>query len=201
VGLALARGLVALHGGRVEARSDGPGRGSEFIVRLPVGAPAWEVSQVEVSADRPAADVGLRILVVDDSRDAADTCATVLELSGHEVQTAYDGRRALELAGTFRPHALVLDIGLPDVNGYEVARSIRAAPWGASMVLIAVSGWGQGEDRRRALEAGFDHHLTKPIAAETLESLLQSLDTSEPDRKEYLASGRAGTRAGVPEPR
>jgi len=200
VGLALARGLVALHGGRVEARSDGPGRGSEFIVRLPVAAPAWEVSQVEVSADRPA-DVGLRILVVDDSRDAADTCATVLELSGHEVQTAYDGRRALELAGTFRPHALVLDIGLPDVNGYEVARSIRAAPWGRGMVLIAVTGWGQGEDRRRALEAGFDHHLTKPIAAETLESLLQSLDTSEPDRKEYLASGRAGTRAGVPEPR
>jgi len=201
VGLALARGLVALHGGRVEARSDGPGRGSEFIVRLPVAAPAWEVSQVEVSADRPAADVGLRILVVDDSRDAADTCATVLELSGHEVRTAYDGRRALELAGTFRPHALVLDIGLPDVNGYEVARSIRAAPWGGRMVLIAVTGWGQGEDRRRALEAGFDHHLTKPIAAETLESLLQRLDTSEPDRKEYLASGRAGTRAGVPEPR
>ena len=201
VGLALARGLVALHGGRVEARSDGPGRGSEFIVRLPVAAPAWEVSQVEVSADRPAADVGLRILVVDDSRDAADTCATVLELSGHEVRTAYDGRRALELAGTFRPHALVLDIGLPDVNGYEVARSIRAAPWGGRMVLIAVTGWGQGEDRRRALEAGFDHHLTKPIAAETLESLLQCLDTSEPDRKEYLASGRAGTRAGVPEPR
>jgi len=201
VGLALARGLVALHGGRVEARSDGPGRGSEFIVRLPVAAPAWEVSQVEVSADRPAADVGLRILVVDDSRDAADTCATVLELSGHEVRTAYDGRRALELAGTFRPHALVLDIGLPDVNGYEVARSIRAAPWGGGMVLIAVTGWGQGEDRRRALEAGFDHHLTKPIAAETLESLLQCLDTSEPDRKEYLASGRAGTRAGVPEPR
>ncbi len=201
VGLALARGLVALHGGRVEARSDGPGRGSEFIVRLPVGAPAWEVSQVEVSADRPAAGVGLRILVVDDSRDAADTCATVLELSGHEVQTAYDGRRALGLAGTFRPHALVLDIGLPDVNGYELARSIRAAPWGGGMVLIAVTGWGQGEDRRRALEAGFDHHLTKPIAAETLESLLQCLDTSEPDREEYLASGRAGTRAGVPEPR
>jgi PAS domain S-box-containing protein len=200
VGLALARGLVALHGGRVEVRSDGPGRGSEFIVRLPVGVPAWEVSQVEVSADRPAADVGLRILVVDDSRDAADTCATVLELSGHEVQTAYDGRRALELAGTFRPHALVLDIGLPDVNGYELARSIRAAPWGGGMVLIAVTGWGQGEDRRRALEAGFDHHLTKPIAAETLESLLQCLDTSEPDRKEYLASGKAGTRAGVPEP-
>ena len=189
VGLALARGLVLLHGGRVEARSDGPGRGSEFIVRLPVGVAASEASQVEVSADGPATDTGLKILVVDDSRDVADTCATVLELSGHEVQTAYSGQRALELAGTFRPHALVMDIGLPDVNGYELARTIRAAPWGGGMVLIAVTGWGQGKDRRRALEAGFDHHLTKPIAAETLESLLQSLDTSEPDRKEYLASG------------
>lgn len=201
VGLALVRGLVALHGGRVEARSDGPGRGSEFIVRLPVGVAVPEVSQVEVSADDPAADAGLKILVVDDSRDAADTCATVLELSGHEVQTAYNGRRALELARTFRPHALLLDIGLPDVNGYELARTIRAAPWGGGMLLIAVTGWGQDEDRRRALEAGFDHHLTKPIAAETLESLLQCLDRSQPDRKEYLASGKAGTRAGVPEPR
>jgi PAS domain S-box-containing protein len=201
VGLALARGLVALHGGRVEARSDGPGRGSEFIVRLPAGVPALEVSQVEVSADGPATDAGLKILVVDDSQDAADTCATVLELSGHEVQTAYSGRRALELARTFRPHALLLDIGLPDVNGYELARTIRAAPWGGGMVLIAVTGWGQSKDRRRALEAGFDHHLTKPIAAETLESLLQSLDRSEPDRKEYLASGKAGTRAAVPGPR
>jgi len=201
VGLALARGLVALHGGRLEARSDGPGRGSEFIVRLPTGAPAFEVSQVEVRADGPVTDAGLKILVVDDSQDAADTCATVLELSGHEVQTAYSGRRALELARTFRPHALLLDIGLPDVNGYELARTIRAAPWGGGMVLIAVTGWGQGKDRRRALEAGFDHHLTKPIAAETLESLLQSLDRSEPDRKEYLASGKAGTRAAVPGPR
>jgi PAS domain S-box-containing protein len=204
VGLALARGLVSLHGGRVEARSDGPGRGSEFIVRLPVGVAASEVSQVEVSADGPATDAGLKILVVDDSRDAADTCATVLELSGHEVQTAYSGRRALELARTFRPHALLLDIGLPDVNGYELARTIRAAPWAEGMVLIAVTGWGQDEDRRRALQAGFDHHLTKPIAAETLESLLQSLGAEFHDgtnRNEYLASGQAGTPAGVPEPR
>jgi PAS domain S-box-containing protein len=198
VGLALVRGLVSLHAGRVEARSDGPGRGSEFIVRLPVGVAAWEVSQVELSADGPATDAGLKILVVDDSLDAADTCATVLELSGHEVQTAYSGRRALELARTFRPHALLLDIGLPDVNGYELARTIRAAPWAEGMVLIAVTGWGQDEDRRRALEAGFDHHLTKPIAAETLESLLQSLGA---DRNEYLVSVTAGTPAGVPEPR
>jgi PAS domain S-box-containing protein len=199
VGLALARGLASLHGGRIEARSDGPGRGSEFIVRLPVGVAASEVSQVEVSADGPATDARLKILVVDDSRDAADTCATVLELSGHQVQTAYSGRRALELASTFRPHALLLDIGLPDVNGYELARTIRAAPWAEGMVLIAVTGWGQDEDRRRALEAGFDHHLTKPITAEKLESLLQSLGAEF--RSEYLASGKSGTPAGVPEPR
>jgi DNA-binding response OmpR family regulator len=98
-----------------------------------------------------------------------------LELSGHHVQTAYTGRRALELAEAFRPHALLLDIGLPDFNGYELAAKIRALPWGRGVILIAVTGWGQEEDRARALEAGCDHHLTKPIAPETVESLLQSL--------------------------
>jgi len=117
----------------------------------------------------------LRILVVDDNRDAADSCASLLELSGHHVQTAYTGRRALELAEAFRPHALLLDIGLPDFNGYELAAKIRALPWGRGVILIAVTGWGQEEDRARALEAGCDHHLTKPIAPETVESLLQSL--------------------------
>jgi DNA-binding response OmpR family regulator len=99
-----------------------------------------------------------------------------LELSGHHVQTAYTGRHALELAETFRPHALLLDIGLPDFSGYELATKIRESSWGRGVILIAVTGWGQDEDRRRALEAGCDHHLTKPIAAETVESLLQSLN-------------------------
>ena len=115
------------------------------------------------------AGAGLRILVVDDSADAADSCSALLELSGHAVQTAYSGRRALELAEAFRPDALLLDIGLPDINGYEVARAIRAAPWAEGMALIAITGWGQEEDRRRALGAGFDLHLTEPIAAETLD--------------------------------
>jgi CheY-like chemotaxis protein len=119
---------------------------------------------------------GMKILVVDDNRDAADSCATLLELSGHHVQTAYTGRRALELAETFRPHALLLDIGLPDFDGYQLATTIRATPWGRSILLIAVTGWGQEEDRRRAFEAGCDHHLTKPIAAEAVESLLQTFD-------------------------
>jgi CheY-like chemotaxis protein len=122
-----------------------------------------------------AADVGLKILVVDDNRDAADTCAMLLEASGHHVQTAYTGRRALELARTFRPHALLLDIGLPDIDGYKLAEQVRATPWGRSAILVAVTGWGQEQDRQRAVAAGFDQHLVKPISAETVESLLQSL--------------------------
>jgi PAS domain S-box-containing protein len=175
IGLSLVRGLVTLHGGSVEARSDGPGCGSEFTVRLPARTPVEEPADIEEEADAPVAGAGMKILVVDDNRDAADTCAALLELSGHHVQTAYTGRRALELAATFRPHALLLDIGLPDFDGYQLAAKIRAAPWGRAIILIAVTGWGQQEDRRRAFDAGCDHHLTKPIAAETVESLLQSL--------------------------
>jgi CheY-like chemotaxis protein len=127
-----------------------------------------------LDAESLAADVGLKILVVDDNRDAADTCAMLLEASGHHVQTAYTGRQALELARTFRPHALLLDIGLPDIDGYKLAEQIRATQWGRSALLVAVTGWGQEQDRLRAAAAGFDQHLVKPISSETLESLLQS---------------------------
>jgi signal transduction histidine kinase/CheY-like chemotaxis protein len=183
IGLSLVQGLVTLHGGTVEARSDGPGTGSEFIVRLPIGLPVTEIPDVEAAAESLVAGAGLKILVVDDNRDAADACATLLELSGYHVQTAYTGRRALELAETFRPHALLLDIGLPDLDGYQLARKLRAAPWGRGIILIAVTGWGQEEDRRRAFDAGFDHHMTKPIAAEAVESLLQSLPPTTCDAK------------------
>jgi PAS domain S-box-containing protein len=176
IGLALVRGIVTLHGGRVEARSAGPGTGSELIVRLPVGTPPAEISDMQAGEQNFAPGAGLKILIVDDNRDAADSCAALLELSGHRVQTAYTGRRALELAETFRPHAILLDIGLPDLDGYQLAATIRAAPWGRVVVLIAVTGWGQEEDRRRAFEAGCDHHLTKPIEAQTVEALLQALD-------------------------
>jgi CheY-like chemotaxis protein len=115
-------------------------------------------------------------LVVDDNRDAADTCAALLELSGHLVQTAYTGCEALHRASSFRPHAVVLDIGLPDLDGYALAKQIRATTWGRQALLIAVTGWGQSEDKRRAQEAGFDHHLAKPVAAEALESALQTID-------------------------
>jgi PAS domain S-box-containing protein len=175
LGLSLVRGLVTLHGGTVRARSDGADRGSEFIVQLPTGTPPPECVDAEPEAERLSADVGLKILVVDDNRDAADSCAMLLEASGHHVQTAYTGRQALELARVFRPHALLLDIGLPDLDGYKLARQLRAAPWGRSAILVAVTGWGQEQDRRRAVEAGFDQHLVKPISAEIVESLLQSL--------------------------
>jgi two-component system, chemotaxis family, CheB/CheR fusion protein len=176
VGLSLVRGLVSLHGGSVKALSEGPGRGSEFILRIPIGTPL-ERPDVEESADAPVPGAGLKILVVDDNRDAADTCAMLLELSGHHMQTAYTGQRALELAEKFRPHVVLLDIGIPDLDGYQLAKKFRAFSWGRGTVLIAVTGWGQEDDRRRAFEAGFDHHLTKPIAAETVESLIQSLGT------------------------
>ena len=181
VGLSLVRGLVRLHGGSVEARSDGSGQGSEFLIRLPLSAGMPNVADAEAEAEQISADTGLKILVVDDNRDAADTCAMLLEASGHHVQTAYTGRQALELARTFRPHALLLDIGLPDMDGYQLARQVRSNPWGRVVVLVAVTGWGQEEDRQRAVAAGFDHHLVKPISAETVETLLHSL-AREPAR-------------------
>jgi PAS domain S-box-containing protein len=181
VGLALARGLVALHGGRIEARSEGPGKGSEFIVRLPAQASPADIPAGEALSEAPTARPELKILVVDDNQDAADACAMLLELSGHHVQTAYTGLRGLELAESFHPHALLLDIGLPDLNGYELAAKIRGAPWGRGIILIAVTGWGQDEDRRRAFEAGCDHHLTKPVSVEAVESVLRSLGPTAGD--------------------
>lgn len=172
VGLALVRGVVALHGGSVHAHSQGLGCGSEFTVRLPVSEPASDGHQSDCAMDFTPG-VGMRILIVDDNRDAADTCAALLELSGHHVQTAYTGCDALDRAAAFRPHAILLDIGLPDLDGYTLAKHIRATTWGRQALLIAVTGWGQSEDKRRAHEAGFDHHLAKPVAPEALESALQ----------------------------
>lgn len=173
VGLALVRGIVALHGGTVRAHSAGLGCGSEFIVTLAGREPATE--DLPESAEDVRAGSTARVLVVDDNRDAADTCTALLELSGHAVQTAYTAREALDLAASFQPHAVLLDIGLPDLDGYTLAKRIRQTPWGRRAVLIAVTGWGQSEDRRRAQDAGFDHHLTKPVVAEVLEAALQMI--------------------------
>jgi PAS domain S-box-containing protein len=174
VGLSLVRGLVRLHGGSVEAHSGGPGRGSEFIVRLPVtddSVPRAAPEEREVGSE-PHRGPKSRILVVDDNRDAADSLATMLRMMGNDVRTAYDGLEAVQAAATFRPDVLLLDIGLPRMNGYEAARHIREQPWGRSMALIALTGWGQEEDRRRALDAGCDHHLTKPADPAALQKLL-----------------------------
>lgn len=175
VGLALVRGLVTLHGGEVTASSEGPNQGSEFIVRLPVIDPAQDDDVARVTAESQVAHRGLQIMIVDDNEDAAESCKTLLELSGHQVRTAYTGREALVLAATLHPDVVLLDIGLPDLNGYDVARQIRAAPWGSKTDLIAITGWGQQADRDQAFRAGFDHHLTKPISTDALETLLQSL--------------------------
>ena len=161
IGLTLVRRLVEMHGGTVEARSEGADRGSEFVVRLPVLAeePAPPPAAIQETG-RAAAR---RILVVDDNRDSADSLSLLLQVTGHDVRTAYDGQEALVEAGRFLPDVVLLDIGMPKLNGYEAARRIRDEPWGKKMLLIAQTGWGQEEDRRRSREAGFDAHLTKPV--------------------------------------
>lgn len=170
IGLALVKGLAELHGGTVEAKSAGLGQGSEFIVNLPIVT----TDSVTVStADTVAcASAGRRILVADDNQDAADSLAMILEMGGHDVRVVHDGRAALSVAQTFRPDAVLLDIGMPQLNGYEVARALRQESWGAEITLIALTGLGQESDRQRAAEAGFDRHLTKPIDPDVLEALL-----------------------------
>ena len=172
IGLALVKGLVELHGGRVEARSAGLGRGAEFVVWLPLpeGAAAAAPRDERRILDRPAAPA--RILIADDNRDAASSLASLLALDGHETRVVNDGALAISAAHAFKPHVALLDIGMPRLNGYEVAREIRAAPWGKEVTLIAVTGWGQAEDKRRAQEAGFDHHFTKPLDLEVLDACL-----------------------------
>jgi signal transduction histidine kinase len=170
IGLALVRGLVALHGGTLEARSEGLGRGSEFIIRLPLTS---SDSLVPPYAGAPVRESsGRRILVADDNKDAADSLALLLEMAGHEVRVVHDGRAALSLAQTFRPDAALLDIGMPQFNGYEVARALRQEAWGTGIHLIALTGWGQESDRQRAIDAGFDRHVTKPVDPDALQALL-----------------------------
>ena len=172
IGLALVKGLIELHGGTVEAKSEGLGRGSEFIVSLPVGTVDSSATR---SADTAApASIGRRVLVADDNQDAADSLAMILEMAGHDVRVVHDGRAALSVAQTFRPDTVLLDIGMPQLNGHEVAQALRQEPWGAGMRLIALTGWGQESDRQQAIDAGFDRHLTKPIDPVELEALLSA---------------------------
>jgi signal transduction histidine kinase/ActR/RegA family two-component response regulator len=170
IGLALVKGLAELHGGTVEARSAGLGQGSEFIVRLPL--PTQQSLLPRMADPAVVSPRNRRVLIADDNCDAADSLALLLELSGHEVRVAHLGHSALSLAQTFHPEVALLDIGMPDLSGYEVARALRREPWASDLQLIALTGWGQDEDRRRTREAGFDHHLTKPIDSDQLERLI-----------------------------
>jgi signal transduction histidine kinase/CheY-like chemotaxis protein len=170
LGLTLVKSLVEMHGGTVEARSPGIGRGSEFIVRLPLLSET-PPSRLETRAE-PVATGGRSILVVDDNRDAAESLATLLRMAGHEVHIAHHGREAIELAASLPVDAILLDIGLPGLDGYEVAIRIREQPRGKDPLLVAVTGWGQEEDRRRSEDAGFDAHLVKPVDFAALTKLL-----------------------------
>lgn len=173
LGLALVKGLAELQGGSVEARSAGLGQGSEFLLRLPVAEAPPAASPAKNEASNQAA-VARRILIADDNQDAAESMALLLELGRHTVRTAHLGRAALSLAQTFRPDTVLLDIGMPDLSGYEVAQRLRQEPWAIGAHLIALTGLGQEADRQRALAAGFDHHLVKPVDTDQLVALIRS---------------------------
>ena len=184
IGLALVRQLIAMHGGSVAAHSDGVNRGSEFIIRLPLAGINEEEAATQAASARNGDGMTSettvtihtrRILLADDNEDALESLATLLECDGHEVHTASDGAKALELAAKCRPDVALLDIGMPKMDGYELARLIRAQPWGKSIVLIALTGWGQDDDRRRSREVGFDSHLVKPLDPDALTTLLARL--------------------------
>ncbi|HEX5128470.1 MAG TPA: response regulator, partial [Usitatibacter sp.] len=179
IGLTLLKNLVQMHGGTVEARSAGLGLGSEFSVRLPllVGRPHDLGEATDLGGVGESATGTLRVLVVDDNGDAAQTLATLLQLQGHEVRVAHDGAGAIAVAQSYRPDILFLDLGMPGMDGYEVARRVRKHPELRRTVLAALTGWGQDEDRRRTAEAGFDHHLVKPPDPESVIKLLNSLST------------------------
>jgi signal transduction histidine kinase len=172
IGLTLVRRLVEMHGGSVVARSDGRGAGSEFVVTLPLTQDVAEATSVvpPPAAAEPAGR--LRMLVVDDNGDSADSLALLLSLAGHETHVAYSGPEALVRADALRPDAVLLDLGLPGLSGYEVCRRLRAAAWAREIPIVAITGWGQSDDRQRSKDAGFDGHLVKPVVFGELTALL-----------------------------
>jgi CheY-like chemotaxis protein len=169
-----------MHGGTVEAHSKGAGAGSEFVVLLHTVKKPAAIERPELrKLDVPAESMRRRILVVDDNQDSATSLAMILGLMGHETRTANDGIQAIEVADEFRPDAIVLDIGMPKLNGYEVARQIRQKEWGRQVLLIALTGWGQETDRLRSSDAGFDAHLIKPVDANEIQRLLANVHAVE----------------------
>jgi len=181
IGLALAKRLVEMHGGRIEARSAGLGHGAEFVVTLPmIASGAQAVSPARSEPAAIAEGGGLRILVADDNEDAALALARLLEAVGHTVRTAFDGAQAVRLAAEFDPQVAILDVGMPKLNGLEACTRIRAQPKGGDRLLIAVTGWGQVEDRRLSTNAGFDHHLVKPVDPQVLLGLIPKPAAAQP---------------------
>jgi PAS domain S-box-containing protein len=177
IGLSIVKTLVEMHGGSVEATSEGLGKGSEFIVRLPIVLSVLE-PRTEI-AESTRHHGGRRVLVVDDNRDAAVSLAMMLQVMGNESKTAHDGLEAIEVAAIYRPDIMFVDIGMPNLNGYDTARLIREQPWGKNMILAALTGWGQDEDRRKSEEAGFDYHLVKPVDPSVVKKILTSNAESE----------------------
>jgi PAS domain S-box-containing protein len=174
IGLALTRGLIDLHGGSIEGRSAGLGRGSEFTVRFPIKT--RDIESDAASVPRPiAAPATLRILLADDNRDAAESLAALLQIDGHDVAMVHDGPAAIEAFARIGPELALLDIGMPGLNGYEVAKRIRQSHPDSAAKLVAITGWGQDDDKTRAIEAGFDYHLTKPVELERLTEIMRRL--------------------------
>jgi CheY-like chemotaxis protein len=168
-----------MHGGTIEARSEGPGKGSVFTIRVPYAKPVEE-TQSDEQESAPTATPALRILIVDDNQAAAEMLSLVVERAlGHETRTAHDGIEAIEVAAYFLPDVVLMDLGMPNMNGYEAARLIRQQPWGAEMILIAITGWGQEEDKQRSKAAGFNAHLVKPVEAGELQKLFATVFDAE----------------------
>ncbi len=177
IGLSLVKRLVEMHGGSIQAHSDGHGKGSEFVVLLPVDMSVQETPSQTDDVPEAMPNSKRRILVADDNKDAAATLAMMLKLFGNEVRTANDGLQAVEMAEEFLPEMIFLDIGMPKLNGYEACRRIREQSWGEQIVLIALTGWGQGEDKRHSQEAGFDHHMVKPVDPTELKMIFSKAQT------------------------
>jgi len=191
IGLALVKGLVALHGGSVQATSPGLGQGSEFTIRLPRSV---VVERHALGPHQPSSPVALagprgKVVIADDNRDAADSLKVLLELSGYDAFVAYDGQQALDLGTRELPRAFILDVGMPDMTGYEVARRIRQQAWGRNALLVAVTGWGQDDDKERAKAAGFDHHFTKPVDPQAVEQVLVASLKMRPPLMSRAAGG------------
>jgi CheY-like chemotaxis protein len=173
IGLTLVRRLVEMHGGTVVAKSAGLGQGSEFVVTLPLAPTRAVAPPIGAGNGAAASAQRMRMLVVDDNGDSAESLALLLSLAGHETHIARDGPEALTRADALRPDAVLLDLGLPGLSGYEVCKRLRVEPWARAIPIIAITGWGQADDRRRSKEAGFDAHLVKPVVLDELTALLE----------------------------